>query len=139
VMPRYVIEKLTGALNERFSKSLKGARILILGIAYKKNVDDLRESPTLKIMELLEARGARVTYHDPFVPEVPRSREHPEFAGRRSVALTPSTLSEVDAALICTDHDGVDYRLVVEHCPLIVDTRNACAHAGIGDAKIVKS
>jgi UDP-N-acetyl-D-glucosamine dehydrogenase len=138
-MPRYVIDKLAEALNGRFSKSLKGARILILGIAYKKNVDDLRESPTLKIMELLEAKGARVAYHDPFVPEVPRSREHPEFAGRRSVVLTPSALSETDAVLICTDHDGVDYRLVVEHCPLIIDTRNACAHAGIDDAKIVKS
>jgi UDP-N-acetyl-D-glucosamine dehydrogenase len=138
-MPRYVIDKLAGALNARFSKSLKGARVLILGIAYKKNVDDLRESPTLKIMELLEAKGVSVSYHDPFVPEVPRSREHPEFAGRRSVALTPATLGEADAALICTDHDGVDYSLVVARCPLIVDTRNACAHAGIDDAKIVKS
>jgi UDP-N-acetyl-D-glucosamine dehydrogenase len=138
-MPRYVIDKLAGALNERFGKGLKGARILILGIAYKKNVDDLRESPTLKIMELLEAKGAKISYHDPFVPEVPRSREHPEFAGRRSVVLTPATLGEADAALICTDHDGVDYRRVVAHCPLIVDTRNACAHAGIDDAKIVKS
>jgi UDP-N-acetyl-D-glucosamine dehydrogenase len=138
-MPRYVVDRLASALNQRSGKGLKGAQVLILGIAYKKNVDDLRESPTLKIMELLEARGARVVYHDPFVPEVPRSREHPEFAGRRSLPLTAATLRESDVALICTDHDGVDYRLVVEHCPLVIDTRNACAHAGVTAANIVKA
>ena len=138
-MPRYVIERLQAALNERFGKGLKGARVLILGVAYKKNVDDLRESPTLKIMELLEARGASIAYHDPFVPEIPRSREHAEFAGRRSVALGPETARGVDAALICTDHDGIDYRGLVEHCPLVVDTRNACARAGIRAGNVVKA
>src|SRR5713226_5438208 len=138
-MPHYVIERLSGALNERFGRSLKGTRVLILGLAYKKNVDDIRESPTLKIMQLLEERGASVAYHDPFVPEVPRSREHPEFAGRRSVALLPESLRDFDVALICTDHDGVDYRIVVECCPLVVDTRNACAHAGIAAASVVKA
>ena len=138
-MPHYVIERLSGALNERFGRSLKGTRVLILGLAYKKNVDDIRESPTLKIMQLLEERGASVAYHDPFVPEVPRSREHPEFAGRRSVALVPESLRDFDVALICTDHDGVDYRIVVECCPLVVDTRNACAHAGIASASVVKA
>jgi len=138
-MPHYVIERLSGALNERFGRSLKGTRVLILGLAYKKNVDDIRESPTLKIMQLLEERGASVAYHDPFVPEVPPSREHPEFAGRRSVALLPESLRDFDVALICTDHDGVDYRIVVECCPLVVDTRNACAHAGIAAASVVKA
>ena len=138
-MPRYVIDRLAGALNDRRGKGLKDALVLILGIAYKKNVDDLRESPTLRIMELLEARGARVAYHDPFVPEVPRSREHPEFAGRRSLALTAGNLRELDVALICTDHDGVDYAAVVEHCPLVIDTRNACAHAGIDSTNVVKA
>jgi UDP-N-acetyl-D-glucosamine dehydrogenase len=138
-MPRYVIERLAGALNERFGKGLKGARVLILGIAYKKNVDDLRESPTLKIMELLEAQGASVAYHDPFVPVVPPSREHPEFAGRRSVPLTPSELRNFHVALICTDHDGVDYRLTVENCPLVIDTRNACVHAGIVAENVIKA
>ncbi len=138
-MPRYVIERLQRALDERAGKGLKGAKVLILGVAYKKNVDDLRESPTLKIMELLEERGASFTYHDPFVPEIAPSREHPEFAGRRSVALTPETARGADAALICTDHDGVDYRLLVEHCPLVVDTRNACAHAGIEAGTVVKA
>jgi UDP-N-acetyl-D-glucosamine dehydrogenase len=138
-MPHYVVERLQGALNERFGKSLKGMRILLLGIAYKKNVDDIRESPAFKLMELIEARGASVAYHDPYVPEIPLSREHQEFAGRRSVALAPQSLRSFDAALVCTDHDEVDYRLVAECCPLLVDTRNACAHAGIAAASVVKA
>jgi UDP-N-acetyl-D-glucosamine dehydrogenase len=138
-MPRYVIERLQQALDARTGRGLKGARILILGVAYKKNVDDLRESPTLKIMELLEARGASFSYHDPFVPEIGPSREHPEFAGKRSLPLTAETAQAADAALICTDHDGVDYRLLVEHCPLVVDTRNACANAGITAPSVVKA
>ena len=138
-MPRYVIERLANALNERFGKGIKGARVLILGLAYKKNVDDIRESPTLKIMELLGGRGASVDYHDPYVAEIPRSREHPEFAGRRSVPLTPESLGTFDVALICTDHDGVDYRGVVEHCSLVIDTRNACAHAGISAPNVLKA
>jgi UDP-N-acetyl-D-glucosamine dehydrogenase len=138
-MPRYVIERLQSALNERQGKGLKGAAVLILGVAYKKNVEDMRESPTLKIIELLEACGARVVYHDPFVAEIPRSREHPEFAGRRSVPLNAETARSADVALICTDHDGVDYRVVVEHCPLVVDTRNACVHAGCAAANVVKA
>jgi UDP-N-acetyl-D-glucosamine dehydrogenase len=138
-MPRYVIDRLQATLNERFGKGLKGARVLVLGVAYKKNVDDLRESPTLKIMELLEARGGTVVYHDPYVPEIPRSREHPEFAGRRSLPLDQKTLRGIDVALICTDHDGVDYHSVVEHCPLVIDTRNACAHAGASAGNVVKA
>ena len=138
-MPHYVVESLQGALNERFGKSLKGTRILLLGIAYKKNVDDIRESPAFKLMELIEARGASVAYHDPYVPEIPLSREHREFAGRRSTALAPESLRGFDAALICTDHDEVDYRLVAECCPLVVDTRNACAQAGIAAASVVKA
>jgi UDP-N-acetyl-D-glucosamine dehydrogenase len=137
-MPRYVIERLQRALDERAGKGLRGARVLILGVAYKKNVDDLRESPTLKIMELLEARGASFSYHDPHVPEIALSREHPGLAGRRSVPLSAETVHAFDAALICTDHDDVDYRLIIEHCPLVVDTRNACARAGI-TAGVVKA
>jgi len=138
-MPRYVIARLQSALNERQAKSLKGARVLILGVAYKKNVEDTRESPTFKIIELLEAQGASVVYHDPLVPEIPRLREHPEFAGRRSVPLDRETAAGADVALICTNHDGVDYRLLVEHCPLVVDARNACAHAGIAAGNVVKA
>ena len=138
-MPRHVVDRLQGALDQRAGKGLKGARVLILGVAYKKNVDDIRESPTLKIMELLEAKGAHTAYHDPFVPEIPRSREHPEFAGRRSVALDAETARGADVALICTDHDGVDYRLLAQHCPLVVDTRNACARAGITVGTVIKA
>jgi len=138
-MPRHIVDRLQAALDERTGKGLKGARVLILGVAYKKNVDDTRESPALRIMELLEARGAVVAYHDPFVPEIPRSREHAEFAGRRSLALAAETARGVDAALICTDHDGVDYRLLVQHCPLVIDTRNACARAGVAAATVVKA
>jgi UDP-N-acetyl-D-glucosamine dehydrogenase len=134
-MPRYVIERLAGALNERFGKGLKGARVLILGVAYKRNVDDTRESPSFKLMELLAARGASVAYHDPFVPEIPRSREHPEFAGRRSLELSADSLRGFDAALVATDHEGVDYRLVVASSPLVIDTRNACPPA----ANVVKA
>ena len=138
-MPHYVVDRLQSALNQQAGKGLKGARILILGVAYKKNVDDTRESPSFKIMELLEGRGASTAYHDPYVPEIPRSREHPEFAGRRSVALTPETARGVDVALICTDHDGVDYRALVQHCPLVVDTRNACTRAGIAAGTVVRA
>jgi UDP-N-acetyl-D-glucosamine dehydrogenase len=121
-MPEWVVQKLSDALNER-RKSLRGSRILILGIAYKKNVDDVRESPALEIMEKLLARGAEVSYHDPHVPRIPSTRRHrPKLS---SVPLTDESLAESDAALIVTDHDGVDYERVGRLAPLIVDTRNA--------------
>src|SRR5215471_12348827 len=93
-MPRRVVNKLIGALSERASRAIKGARVLVVGIAYKKNVDDMRESPALKIMELLEERGAIVGYHDPFLPEIPATREHREFAGRRSTPLSREALAD---------------------------------------------
>jgi UDP-N-acetyl-D-glucosamine dehydrogenase len=138
-MPRYVVDRLTAALSDRLGKSVRGARVLILGVAYKKNVDDTRESPSFKIMELLERRGAEVEFHDPLVAEIPGLREYPEFAGRRSVPLDRKTLKRFDAALIATDHDGVDYKLVAAACPLVVDTRNACGARGIAGDRIVKS
>jgi len=138
-MPHYVVERVAQALSERLTKSVRGANILILGVAYKKNVDDTRESPSFKVMELLEKRGATLSFHDPLVPEIPRLREHPEFGGRRSVALDRASLVQFDAALITTDHDQVDYRLLVEICPLVIDTRNACARAGVKGANIVKA
>ena len=138
-MPRHVVEKLAQALSDRQAKSLKGARILLIGLAYKKNIDDTRESPSLKLMELLEARGAEVSYHDPLVPEILPLREHPEFVGRRSVPLDAAGLKNHDAALICADHDGIDYRLIATASPLVVDTRNACARAGLHAANIIKA
>jgi UDP-N-acetyl-D-glucosamine dehydrogenase len=139
-MPRYVIQRLADAMNSRFGKPLRGAKVLLLGLAYKKNVDDLRESPTLKIFELLEERGAVVSYHDPYIPEIHVTREHPRLAGHRSVAWSAKTLAAYDAAIICTDHDEVDYATLVKNCPLVIDTRNATVRAGAADApNVVKS
>jgi UDP-N-acetyl-D-glucosamine dehydrogenase len=136
-MPLRVVDKVVQALNDHAGKAPKGARILILGLAYKKNVEDTRESPAFKIIELLEKRGARVGYHDPFVTEIPVSREHPEFAGRRSVAFTKAVVSEYDAAVICTDHDDVDYTSLVAWSRLVIDTRNACGRLHLVGGHIV--
>jgi UDP-N-acetyl-D-glucosamine dehydrogenase len=138
-MPGRVVDKTMAALNQRSGRALRGARTLIVGIAYKKNVDDIRESPALKIMELLEKHGAVVTYHDPFFPEITPTREHPGFTGRRSAPLDAALLAQTDVAVICTDHDAVDYALLARHCPLIVDTRNAFAARGIASGRVVKA
>lgn len=124
-MPLHVVRRLAEALDQRFRVGLNGAVILILGVAYKRDVDDMRESPALHIMDLLRARGARVIYHDPHIPVIPPTREHPELTGLVSVPLSAETLESVNAALICADHRAVDYALVAERCPLVVDTRNA--------------
>ncbi len=138
-MPQRVVDKTAEALSERASRALKGAKILIIGVAYKKNVDDTRESPAFTIMELLERRGALLEFHDPWLAEIPPTREHAQFAGRRSTPLSEATAAGFDAAIICTDHDRVDYRLLVEHCPLVIDTRNACANRGLAAANVVKA
>lgn len=130
-MPYLVISKLSEILDRCTGKGLNGSRVLVLGIAYKKNVDDMRESPSFKLIELLELRGAEVDYHDPYVEIIPPTREHADLAGRQSIALTPEQLGTYDAVLIATDHDNVDYGLVVEHSSIVVDTRNAIAKAGI--------
>ena len=121
-MPEYVIEKLTLALNER-QKPVKGAKILILGIAYKKDIDDPRESPAFEIMELLHGLGAEVSYHDPHIPEIGPTRRHPDKRGLRSIPLSPATLSAQDAVLIVTDHAAVDYAAILAHARLVIDTR----------------
>jgi len=126
--PRAVIETLIEALSKRQRKSLCGARVLLLGMAYKKNVDDMRESPSLTILEMLEARGAHVEYYDPHIPVIPMTREHAPLAGRTSVDWDRDMISSFDAALICTDHDAVDYCALGEWVPLVVDTRNAMRH-----------
>jgi len=137
-MPYYVVNKLAEAV-DRNGKAFAGSKILMLGIAYKKNVDDMRESPSLKLIELMEARGAHVDYHDPFIPVIPPTREHAALAGRTSVALDAQTLAGYDAVLIATDHDAVDYRLVVDAAKVVVDTRNACARAGIAEGRVIKA
>jgi UDP-N-acetyl-D-glucosamine dehydrogenase len=119
-MPEWVIEKIAAALNRR-SKSLKGSRVLVLGIAYKKNVDDTRESPAVEIMELLREQGADVAYSDPLVPKFPKMREH-RF-DLTSVALTAESLAGFDAVLLATDHDEFDYGLIGAEAMLLIDTR----------------
>jgi UDP-N-acetyl-D-glucosamine dehydrogenase len=138
-MPYYVVERLAQALDRCQGRGLAGAHILVLGLAYKKNVDDIRESPSLKLMELLESRGAACAFHDPHVPEIPRTREYSQLAGRSSVDLSPETLQSFDAVLIATDHDAVDYRSVAAHARLVVDTRNALARLGLTDYAVVKA
>jgi UDP-N-acetyl-D-glucosamine dehydrogenase len=137
-MPYHVVERLVEAV-DRTGRPFTGSQVLVLGAAYKKNIDDMRESPSLKLIELIEARGASADYHDPHIPELPRTRKHGTLMGRRSVPLTPETLRQYDAVLIATDHDDVDYRLVVDHARLVLDTRNVCARLGIEDPRIIKA
>jgi UDP-N-acetyl-D-glucosamine dehydrogenase len=124
-MPLHVVRRLGEALDERAGKGLNGARVLVVGVAYKKNVDDIRESPALRILSLLRERGAAVGYYDPYIPEIRTAREHADLSGMRSIEWSAENLETYDAALICTDHDGVDYEALVRNCPLVVDTRNA--------------
>ncbi len=138
-MPGYVIEVLADALNRRFSKSLKGARVLLLGVAYKKNVNDVREIPAFALIEGLEERGARVDYFDPFVARIPNTREHGALAGRRSIGWSGARIRGYDAALLCTDREGLDYGELVRLSRLVVDTRNATRDVRGGSNKIVKA
>src|SRR5947208_15678750 len=103
-MPSYVVDKLSRGLDERTGRGLLGAKILMIGIAYKKNVEDIRGSPGFKLIQLLEARGAVVDFYDPYVSKIPLTREHPKLAGRASVAWEPKTIGKYDAVLIATDH-----------------------------------
>jgi UDP-N-acetyl-D-glucosamine dehydrogenase len=126
-MPYHVIEHLMYALNER-QRSLRGSKILVLGIAYKSNVDDMRESPALKIIKLLKERGAHVLYNDPHCPVIPKTRHYGDL-GMDSVNLTPELLESQDAVLILTAHDAYDYDFIGQYANLVVDTRNAMKKA----------
>ena len=132
-MPHWVVGKVTDALNEE-GKSLKGAKILVLGIAYKKNVDDPRESPAMEIMEILRDKGADLSYSDPFVPVFPPMRRH-RFE-LRSVDLTEQALTSVDCVLLVADHDDFPYDFIAAHAPLIVDTRGVYRN---NEANVVKA
>ena len=113
--------------------------ILVLGVAYKKNVDDIRESPSLRLMEMIEARGATADFHDPHVAQINGTREHPTLNYRHGVAWDPTEVAKYDAVLIATDHDAVDYAALVEAAALVIDTRNACGKAGIVSDKVVRA
>lgn len=119
-MPKYVMNKLMDGLNDS-GKAVKGSKVLVLGIAYKKNVDDMRESPSVEVMELIRAKGAEVAYSDPHVPVFPKMREH--SFDLSSTAVTAETLAGFDAVVLTTNHDGFDYDLIKQHAKLIIDTR----------------
>jgi len=125
-MPDYVIHRVTDALNEA-TKSVRGSRILVVGLAYKPNVDDDRESPSYVLMESLQQRGAEVSYHDPYVPVIKPTREHAHWAGTKSVDWSRTSLEAFDLTLIATNHASVNYRELAEWSTCIVDTRNAMA------------
>jgi len=136
-MPRYVIARLMEALNEH-GKPLRGSEICVLGLAYKRDVDDTRESPSFELMEQLLAAGAAVTYSDPHVPKLPKKRDY-DFSGMGSQELTPEFLGSLDAVLIATDHEAFDYETIVRHAPLVLDTRNATRDVTEGREKIYKA
>ncbi|KQV38080.1 MULTISPECIES: nucleotide sugar dehydrogenase [unclassified Rhizobium] len=138
-MPRHVIGRLAEALDRQLGKALSRSKVLVVGLAYKKNVPDIRESPSLKLIELIEERGGAASYHDPFVPEIPKTREYLALKGRKSVPLDAANVGAFDAVLIATDHDDIDYAGLAEWAPLIVDTRNAFQRRGIVKDTIVKA
>ena len=135
-IPYYVVSKILDALNER-RKSIKGTKILILGVAYKKDVDDARESPALAIMDLLQKKGATILYHDPYIPKLPPFRKY--LFKLRSTSLTERLLHRIDAAVVVTDHSQIDYPWIVKHAPLIIDTRNVTKGMKQWKKKIVKA
>jgi len=137
-MPHYVINRLAEFLNDE-RKPIKGSQIAVLGAAYKKDVDDPRESPSFELMKLLIARGAVLTYNDPHVPTLPKMRHYPDLPAMDSQELTPQYLSSQDCVLIATDHSAYDYDFIVQHARLVLDTRNATKNVKAGREKIRKA
>jgi UDP-N-acetyl-D-glucosamine dehydrogenase len=126
-MPRYVLDRLANVIDRCKGIGLSNAKVLVVGVAYKKDVDDMRESPALVIIELLRARGAAVDYYDPYVPAIPKTRAHPELTGMRSISIDAQNVASYDAVLIVTDHSKVDWQSLVDAAQLVVDTRNVTA------------
>jgi UDP-N-acetyl-D-glucosamine dehydrogenase len=137
-MPEYVVHRVADALNDR-DKAVKGSRILILGLAYKPNVDDERESPSYVLMDLLSERGAQVEYHDPYVPVIKPTREHSHWAGKQSVEWNRATIESFDLVLIATNHSCVNYQELADWAECIVDTRNAMATVQVAPGKVWKA
>jgi UDP-N-acetyl-D-glucosamine dehydrogenase len=133
-MPHHVVERTMDALNQQ-GKALKGAKVLILGLAYKKNIDDLRESPSIRLIELFRERGAQVSYHDPYCPKMKEMRHQPKYMlEMESVPL--ETAKEADVVVIATDHDCIDYQQLVHDAKLVIDTRNATKNVTFGRDKV---
>ncbi len=138
-MPRVIVTRLAEALDRAFGRGLNRARVLVIGVAYKPNVDDTRESPSLTLIELIEQRGASCEFHDPQIEVIPATREHAQLTGRRSTPLEPASVAAYDAVVIATDHDGVDYETIATHARLVIDTRNVFARLGLSSPRIVKA
>lgn len=135
-MPHYVLDNTMRSLNQA-GKSIKDAKVLVMGLSYKPDIDDLRESPSLEIIELLLGENANVSFADPYFNEIPPMRKH--HIAIPKVEITPETLQKFDAILISTDHSSFDYELIAEYAPLIIDTRNALHKRGIKLDRIIKS
>ncbi len=134
--PYYVVEKTRDLLNQN-GKSLSQSKILLIGVSYKRNIDDMRESPSLKLIELFRSRGSQIDYYDPFIPKLPPTRKY-NFE-MTSVKLSQSKLATYDLVLISTDHDSIDYQLIADSAKLIVDTRNVFERKGISSDKVYKA
>ena len=137
-MPAYVITKVSDALNDA-GKAVRGSKIAILGMAYKKDIDDPRESPSFELLDLLLKKGAAVSYNDPHIPSLPRMRHWPHLDPMQSQPLTPEYLAAQDCVLIATDHTAYDYSFIVKHSRLVIDTRNATKPVTAGREKIVRA
>ncbi|MEX0725580.1 MAG: nucleotide sugar dehydrogenase [Planctomycetaceae bacterium] len=137
-MPLYVINRLAEFLND-VGKPIKGSKIAMLGVAYKKDVDDPRESPSFELMKILLQRGAALSYNDPHVPELPKMRHYPDFPGMASQELTAEYLAAQDCVIIATDHSAYDYDFIVKHAKMVLDTRNAAKNVARGREKIRKA
>jgi UDP-N-acetyl-D-glucosamine dehydrogenase len=135
-MPHYVIQRTLEALNDR-KKSLKGSKVLVLGLAYKKDIDDIRESPSIELIELLKSHGAKVDYNDPYIPKTHKQREH--NLGMKSKPLSPKMLRSYDVVLISTDHSDYDYNMIVKKSKLVIDTRNATAKVKSSKKNVIKA
>lgn len=135
-MPDYVVSKTMEALNHR-QVCLSGSRILVLGVAYKPDIDDMRESPALRIMEILESDGAKVDYNDPYIPKVSEQRQ--TKLRKESVPLSEQVLKQYDAVIIVTNHSSYDYQWIVKNSQLVVDTRGVTKGIDAGSEKIVRA
>ncbi len=137
-IPEYVIEQTTGALN-KLKKPVNGSRVLLIGLAYKSNVDDMRESPTFELMDLLKERGALVSYHDPHIAKIMPTREHEDWTGLESVEWNQENISSQDCVIIATKHDACDFNQLAQWAPCIVDTRNAMEGIETSVGQVIKA
>jgi UDP-N-acetyl-D-glucosamine dehydrogenase len=136
-MPQYVVRRTADALNEQ-KKAVNGSRVLIMGLAYKQDVDDMRESPTFALMDLLAQQGAEVDYFDPHLPEIKPTREHANWTGKKSITWTQENMEAYDAVVISTNHKAFDLEELANWAEIIIDTRNAMKSTQ-GSAKVVKA